>query len=440
MPFRATALALLWVLVAPAAASAAPRGLDIGFLDYLFSQSNAGERIARLDEARSSGAGTVRIHLDWATTARSAPAHPADPADPAYDWRFVDAGVQAATARGLRVVISMHDTPRWAEGTDRPRNAPPGTWKPNPGRSATSQAAAAALPGVQVLADLERAEPRASPRAAVDAPRRSIGSRPPLSTTGACSTPPTRRSRRVNPDATWSWARARAPYGDPPGAIAHAARDVLEGRPQAAHELRHLRAPPLLGRRDRGGTRSNSQRHLGPGRREADAPRAAAVRRGHGGAAQVRSRLWITEIGVGLESARSERRAGRAATPPGWPTRSMSSGSSGAAKIVWTFVRDQAPTRRLSTSPTSPASSSVGRSRSSRSRRSPSPSPASARGAASCASGARRPRQGPSRSSAARGRFAASRPVRKRVFLTTVTGRSSVQVKAGNQTSLKCAL
>src|SRR3954466_2472986 len=79
MPLRATTLASLCLLAATcllaaaAPASAAPRGLDVGFLDYLFSQSNDGERIARLDEAHASGASTVRVHLDWATIARRPP-------------------------------------------------------------------------------------------------------------------------------------------------------------------------------------------------------------------------------------------------------------------------------------------------------------------------------------------------------------------------------
>ena len=42
--------------------------------------------------------------------------------------------MQAASARGLKVLITVYDAPSWAEGSNRPGNAPAGTWKPDPGK------------------------------------------------------------------------------------------------------------------------------------------------------------------------------------------------------------------------------------------------------------------------------------------------------------------
>ena len=187
MRSRSLGLSLLVLLACAAPAGAAPRGLDVGFLDDLFTSANAADRAGTLDAARNSGAGIVRINLFWRSVAPTRPAAPQDPADPAYRWGALDAGVRDAQARGLTVLLTITGAPAWAEGPGRPRSAAPGTWKPDPGALGDfAGAAARRYPGVTLLADLERAESRRSSRAAVDAPERTLGARRALSTTGAC--------------------------------------------------------------------------------------------------------------------------------------------------------------------------------------------------------------------------------------------------------------
>jgi hypothetical protein len=65
-------------------------------------------------QLKSLRAGVVRSTLDWPQVARRRPAKPADPADPAYNWTAVDAVVDAAKAKGIRVLLAINGTPRWA--------------------------------------------------------------------------------------------------------------------------------------------------------------------------------------------------------------------------------------------------------------------------------------------------------------------------------------
>ena len=149
------ALVCAFMLVAAPTAAAAPRGLDLGFFDYTFSSSlfftpNPQRRALWLDDARASGAGIVRIHVRWAEVAASRPSRATDPNDPAYRWTTVDGAVQDATARGLRVLLSIHDAPTWAEGPNRPRSAAQGSWMPSaPALGEFAEAAARRYPGVR---------------------------------------------------------------------------------------------------------------------------------------------------------------------------------------------------------------------------------------------------------------------------------------------------
>ena len=128
---RVLAIAVTSLLLATPAASAAPRGLDLGFLDGALTSPDASTRATLLDEAQSVGAGIVRLELSWNAAAPVRPATANDPNDPAYRWATTDAAVRDASTRGLRVILSINGAPAWAEGAGRPRKAKPGTWKPN---------------------------------------------------------------------------------------------------------------------------------------------------------------------------------------------------------------------------------------------------------------------------------------------------------------------
>jgi hypothetical protein len=89
--------------------------------------------------------------VSWAHVAGpNPPAGPANPADPSYDFTAIDAGVRDASARGLDVLLTIGDAPRWAEGANRPgfERAPRGSWKPDPAAfGAFAQAVAARYSG-----------------------------------------------------------------------------------------------------------------------------------------------------------------------------------------------------------------------------------------------------------------------------------------------------
>ena len=127
----ALALGLAAALLAPAPAHAA-RSLDLGVFDGVYSGA---ERDPWLQRTADAGADIVRIELSW--VAPNTPRPPAgfdarDPADPAYDFSNADAAIRAATARGMKVLASFTGAPRWAEGSHRPADAPPGSWRPSP--------------------------------------------------------------------------------------------------------------------------------------------------------------------------------------------------------------------------------------------------------------------------------------------------------------------
>jgi len=125
------ALALLGlglVLTAPSQAMAA-RGLDTGFSDNLYLGS---QRSAALDESVEAGASIARINIVWRSISSSQPVSPASPLNPAYDFTGIDAAVRAVTDRGLAPLLTVYAAPDYAEGADRPSNASPGTWKPDP--------------------------------------------------------------------------------------------------------------------------------------------------------------------------------------------------------------------------------------------------------------------------------------------------------------------
>jgi hypothetical protein len=67
------------------------------------------------DRIEETGSGAIRIWLDWRELAPSPPANPADPVDPAYSWGHIDLEVSAARARGLRVILTLREAPKWAE-------------------------------------------------------------------------------------------------------------------------------------------------------------------------------------------------------------------------------------------------------------------------------------------------------------------------------------
>jgi hypothetical protein len=122
------------------------RPLRTGFLDDVYLDPSAAVRATWLDRSRLAGAGIVRLEVRWAGIApqvRPAGFRPANPSDPAYRWSGLDASVRDATARGLRVLITIETAPRWAEGQGAGSLAGTGTWWPDARELAAFMRAAA---------------------------------------------------------------------------------------------------------------------------------------------------------------------------------------------------------------------------------------------------------------------------------------------------------
>jgi hypothetical protein len=109
--------------------------LKVGFGDSLFAAEEAATRQLWLGHAEELGAGVERINVLWANIAPAQPGpgfDAADPADPGYRWTTLDSALRDASALGFEILLTVYDAPTWAEGTDRPKNAEPGSWRPSP--------------------------------------------------------------------------------------------------------------------------------------------------------------------------------------------------------------------------------------------------------------------------------------------------------------------
>ena len=131
--------ALLSSAALAASAAAAP-GLLTGFSDGLYLSAARGDAFAK---STAAGARVARINLTWRVVASGRPSSPRSPLDPAYDFSSIDAAVEAATAHGMTPMITVLSAPTYAEGSHRPSDAAPGSWKPSPGAYADFGAAVA---------------------------------------------------------------------------------------------------------------------------------------------------------------------------------------------------------------------------------------------------------------------------------------------------------
>ncbi len=109
---RAVLAAALAAVLAPAAATAAPR-MWVGFQDDPRFRWNE-DRAQALDLAQEANATVVRTTVYWSRIAPTRPAAPADPFDPAYRFDDLDEMVRGAQQRGIEVLLTIWGTPRWA--------------------------------------------------------------------------------------------------------------------------------------------------------------------------------------------------------------------------------------------------------------------------------------------------------------------------------------
>ena len=144
---RAAVLLGAALLLAPAPAQAgAPR---LGLADDLaFSDARPVPRVQAYQRARGARARLLRLTLDWSRVApggaiKPAGFHASDPAAPQYNFSYIEDEVRDASRRGLGVILTVVNAPRWAEAGDKPAGSAPGAWRPDPGELASFVRAAA---------------------------------------------------------------------------------------------------------------------------------------------------------------------------------------------------------------------------------------------------------------------------------------------------------
>jgi len=127
------ALTVACALAGAAPSAPAARGLKTGFIAFEYISSDAALRNQWFDATVAANADIVRITADWrGNVGNQPPTNPRDPSDPAYDFFGLDRIVRDAHARGLEVLFTITFAPDWAEGPNRPPDAPTGTWNPDP--------------------------------------------------------------------------------------------------------------------------------------------------------------------------------------------------------------------------------------------------------------------------------------------------------------------
>jgi hypothetical protein len=103
-------------------ASAASSHLTIGIYDE--GVTLYGKPSTVFSTYRSLHAKVIRLNLHWATVARRKPINALDPNDPAYDWSLYDRAVIFSAKYGIQLLLSIIDTPGWANGGAGKNRAP----------------------------------------------------------------------------------------------------------------------------------------------------------------------------------------------------------------------------------------------------------------------------------------------------------------------------
>jgi hypothetical protein len=112
---RVALIALIALLAVPAATVRAATQMPVGFFDdpsFRWSQ----DRAQNLAAAAAAGATVIHTTADWAKLAPTKPAVAGDPNDAAYKLGDLDELVRESARYGLRVMINITGTPKWANG------------------------------------------------------------------------------------------------------------------------------------------------------------------------------------------------------------------------------------------------------------------------------------------------------------------------------------
>jgi hypothetical protein len=122
-PARFALLALIALLATPVATVHAALKMPIGFFDdpsFRWSPTRA----ENLRQASVAGASVIHTTASWAGLAPTKPANAANGDDPAYKLADLDELVFQSGLYGLRVMIDINGTPKWANGGKAPNVMP----------------------------------------------------------------------------------------------------------------------------------------------------------------------------------------------------------------------------------------------------------------------------------------------------------------------------
>jgi hypothetical protein len=111
-----------FLLIGAATASAQPR-MPIGFFDDPTFRWSA-DRMDNLQRASADGASIIHTTATWAALAPTRPADASNGDDPAYKLADLDELVARASSFGMRVMINITGTPKWANGNKKPNVMP----------------------------------------------------------------------------------------------------------------------------------------------------------------------------------------------------------------------------------------------------------------------------------------------------------------------------
>jgi hypothetical protein len=103
-------------------ATAAPH-MPIGFFDDPTFRWSP-DRATNLERAAADGASVIHTTATWSSIAPTKPANASDGDDPAYHLNDLDELVEHASLYGLRVMIDINGTPKWANGGKAPNRMP----------------------------------------------------------------------------------------------------------------------------------------------------------------------------------------------------------------------------------------------------------------------------------------------------------------------------
>src|SRR3954463_12739916 len=122
-PVRLALLAVIVLLAAPAATVQAAVRMPIGFFDDPTFRWSP-DRAENLQQAAVTGASVIHTTASWPTLAPKRPTNALDGDDPAYKLADLDELVFQSGLYGLRVMIDISGTPKWANGGKAPNVMP----------------------------------------------------------------------------------------------------------------------------------------------------------------------------------------------------------------------------------------------------------------------------------------------------------------------------